>query len=264
MTKIIGHRGARGLWPENSLVGFRRVAGLGVDAVEFDVHRSDAGELLLLHDPLLERTTDGSGPVRALTPDGRKGLRLNDSSETIPTLREVLDVLAVAAPELHVEIKNDETGQPYPGLVAAVLAEIDRLALRPRCHLASFDPVVLDQCRQAAPDVARLISVDAGWLERHGGLGHFLDLAEELADLVAVHHRILDEHWAPICSRVPLPRLCVWTVDDVDEIRRWCDRGVGYLTSDRPDLAVQIRAGGTGGPKPAAPRPAGRLGSSTS
>ena len=68
MTLITGHRGARNLWPENSLQGFRNVLELGVDAVEFDVHVTDAGELLVIHDATLERTTDGHGAVRALTP----------------------------------------------------------------------------------------------------------------------------------------------------------------------------------------------------
>ena len=244
MTKITGHRGARGLWPENSLEGFDRVADLSVDAVEFDVHRSDAGELLVLHDPWLERTTDGSGPVRTLTPDSRRQLRLTDSSETIPTLAEVLDVLAAAPAELHVEIKNDESGRPYPGLVADVLTELDRLALRPRCHLASFDPTVLAECRQIAPDVARLISVDATWLGEHGGLEPFLDRATALVDIVAIHHRLLDEHWTAVTHRLPLDRLCVWTVNDPEEMARWFARGVGHLTTDRPDLAVRVRAAG--------------------
>ena len=64
MTKITGHRGARNLWPENSMTGFRNVLDLGVDAIEFDVHLTDAGELVVIHDATLDRTTDRTGPVR--------------------------------------------------------------------------------------------------------------------------------------------------------------------------------------------------------
>jgi glycerophosphoryl diester phosphodiesterase len=240
-TQITGHRGARGLWPENSLEGFGRVGALGVDAVEFDVHRTDAGELVVLHDPWLERTTDGSGPVRALTPERRRQLRLASSAEMIPTLAEVLDVLAGEAAALHVELKNDETGAPYPGLVADVLAEIDRRDLRSRCHLASFDVTVLAACRQAAPDVGRLVSVDASWLERQGGLHRFLDVVDDLAEIVALHHAVLSEQWSTITRRIARERLCVWTVNDADEISDWYARGVGHLTSDRPDLALRLR-----------------------
>ncbi|HYI56829.1 MAG TPA: glycerophosphodiester phosphodiesterase family protein [Microlunatus sp.] len=247
-TRVTGHRGARGLWPENSLEGFRQVTALDVDAVEFDVHRSDAGELLVLHDPLVERTTDGSGPVRRLTPDDRRRLRLRSSSETVPTLAEVLEVLTTSTADLHVEIKNDETGSPYPGLVAEVVAELDRRDLRARCHLASFDLAVLDDCRRLAPDIRRLVSVDAAWLDRQGGPHCFLERAEELADVVAVHHAVLDEHWQSFTGRLPLDRICVWTVNDEDEIRAWFERGVGHLTTDRPDVALQVRDG-----RPASP-----------
>ena len=65
MTAIIGHRGARDIWPENSLTGFRGAAELGCDAIEFDVHLTDAGELVVIHDPTLERTTEGRGELRA-------------------------------------------------------------------------------------------------------------------------------------------------------------------------------------------------------
>jgi ABC-type molybdate transport system permease subunit len=60
---IIGHRGARNLWPENSLDGFRRTRALGIEGVEFDVHIARDGELVVIHDPTLERTTEGTGRV---------------------------------------------------------------------------------------------------------------------------------------------------------------------------------------------------------
>ncbi|MCC7274989.1 MAG: glycerophosphodiester phosphodiesterase, partial [Alphaproteobacteria bacterium] len=55
MVMIVGHRGARNLWPENSLAGFRRTAALGVEAVEFDVHGTRDGGIVVIHDPALER-----------------------------------------------------------------------------------------------------------------------------------------------------------------------------------------------------------------
>ena len=80
MTKITGHRGARNLWPENSLTGFRNVLALGVDAIEFDVHLTDAGELVVIHDATLDRTTDKTGPVRALSPAARTETHLQAST----------------------------------------------------------------------------------------------------------------------------------------------------------------------------------------
>ncbi|MDN3714450.1 glycerophosphodiester phosphodiesterase family protein [Paracoccus cavernae] len=70
MSRIMAHRGARNLWAENSMLGFRNILPHGFDAVEFDVHLTDAGEMVI-HDATLDRTTTGSGPVRALTPEAR-------------------------------------------------------------------------------------------------------------------------------------------------------------------------------------------------
>jgi glycerophosphoryl diester phosphodiesterase len=241
-TRITGHRGGRALWPENSLEGFGHVSSLGVDAVEFDVHLTDHGELLVVHDARLERTTDGAGPVRALSPRDRPLLRLQGCDETIPTLGQVLDILArEEGPALHVELKNDETGRPYPGLIEKVLTQIDGRGLRHRCHLASFDVTVLESCRRLAPDVPRLVSVDATWADRQEGLARFLERVDDLADIVAIHKSLLREQWEVVTGRIPAERLCVWTVNDPDQIRAWFDRDIGHLTSDRPDLALEIR-----------------------
>ena len=144
MTAINGHRGARNLWPENSLPGFRNALQLGCDAIEFDVHLTDAGELVVIHDPLLDRTTDGTGPVRALTPETRRRTLLKDSDTVVPTLGEVLEVLApVHGLGLHVEIKLDEAGLPYPGIAARVADALISHGLERRAHLTSFDAGIL-------------------------------------------------------------------------------------------------------------------------
>jgi len=242
MTLITGHRGARNLWPENSLQGFRNVLELGVDAVEFDVHLTDAGELVVIHDATLERTTEGQGPVRALTPEARLDVRLKDSDETIPTLSDVLAVLAAAdGLPLHVEIKSDETGTPYPGIVEKVAAELAAQGLADRSYLTSFDVSVLEECRRVAPDIARLVSVNAAWAEKQGGLKRFIEQVEGLVEIVAIHHELMEAEWDLISGLLPLHRLCVWTLNDEALIGKWLARGIGHLTSDSPDLALDLR-----------------------
>lgn len=243
MTLITGHRGARNLWPENSIEGFRNVLGLAVDAVEFDVHLTDAGELVVIHDATLDRTTDGQGPVRALTLDARSKVKLKDSDETIPTLSEVLTVLSDAEGiALHVEIKSDETGAPYPEIAAKVAAEIARFGLADRSLLTSFDITVLEDCRSHAPQIGRLVSVNAAWAEKQGGLEDFLGRVGDLVEIVAIHHELMEAQWPLITQTLPLERLCVWTLNDEALIRTWLERGIGHLTSDRPDLALSLRA----------------------
>ena len=114
MVRIIAHRGARNLWAENSLEGFRRTAALGVDAVELDLHLSSDGEIVVIHDPLLDRTTNGHGPVSGHSLEALRRLQLKDTlGETIPTLDEVLDVFAPTGLGLELEMKTDARGRPY-------------------------------------------------------------------------------------------------------------------------------------------------------
>lgn len=168
---------------------------------------------------------------------------LSELDETIPTLSEVLSVLAAAdGLPLHVEIKSDETGTPYPGIVEKVAAELAAQGLADRSYLTSFDVSVLEGCRRVAPDVARLVSVNAAWAERQGGLNRFIEQAEDLVEIVAIHHELMEAEWDLITSLLPLHRLCVWTLNDEALIGKWLERGIGHLTSDSPDLALDLRA----------------------
>jgi len=242
MTLINGHRGARNLWPENSLTGFRNALGLGVDGIEFDVHLTRAGELVVIHDATLERTAEGSGAVQALSPEARKATKLRGTDEAVPTLAEVLDILAPATGiDLHVEIKIDETGAPYPGIAARVAAELVRFGIEERSYLTSFDTSVLEDCRRHAPQVSRLVSVNAAWAEKQGGLTAFLDRVEGLAELVAIHQDLMEAEWELIRSHLPLERLCVWTVNEEAAMRHWLSRSIGSLTTDSPNLALTLR-----------------------
>src|SRR6478672_6613311 len=116
-VSIVGHRGARNLWPENSLDGFERARGLGIEGVEFDVHIACDGELVVIHDPTLDRTTEGQGPVADRTAAELAAIRLRDGGGAgVPTLDQVLEVFAGSGIELHMEIKTDIAGHRYRGL----------------------------------------------------------------------------------------------------------------------------------------------------
>ena len=159
--RIIGHRGARNIWAENSLSGFRNVCGLGVDAVELDVHLSSDGEIMVIHDPLLDRTTDHKGPVGRMSREALGKVRLDDTlGETIPTLPEVLDVFGPTGIELEIEMKMDAFGNPYPGLLDKVIALVEARSMASRVVLTCFVPEVIEEIRAKAPGMRRLASVD--------------------------------------------------------------------------------------------------------
>src|SRR4030095_14844518 len=144
MVLIIGHRGARNLWPENSLEGFRRTRDLGVDAVEFDVHLARDGELVVIHDPSLERTTEGTGPVADRTATELAAMG-------VPGLEAVLDVYTGTSIELHIEIKTDALGRPYEGLEKRLLDVISRRKLEQQAIVTSFVPEILEAVRRVSP-----------------------------------------------------------------------------------------------------------------
>ncbi|WP_062763176.1 glycerophosphodiester phosphodiesterase family protein [Falsirhodobacter sp. alg1] len=245
MTHILSHRGARDLWAENSALGFKRTAALGVDAVEFDLHLTDDGQILVIHDATLDRSTSGSGPVSALTGNDRSHLRLigpgGKIDEGIPTFDEVLEILGPHNNmKLFVELKAGAGGRPYPALPRLAAEALARRGLADRAVLTSFDISVLQACRDVAPDIPRLLSVDTQWAEHQSGLDAVMDSAEGLATYLAVEDRLFEAQFDRITARWPLDRLCVWTVNDPTRIRMWLERKPGYLTTDNPILATEI------------------------
>lgn len=114
---IIGHRGASGYEPENTLASFKKALKLGVDMIELDVYVIETGELVVIHDEKVDRTTDGTGYVEEYTYDQLRTLDAG-RGQKVPTLSEVLDVIKHKVP-ITIELKGEGTAQP----VAAVIRE---------------------------------------------------------------------------------------------------------------------------------------------
>lgn len=243
MVLVIGHRGARNLWPENSLDGFVRTRDLGVDGVEFDVHLARDGEMVVIHDPSLERTTEGAGAVADRT--GRELARTplrEGGGAGVPGLAAVLDIFAGSSIELHIEIKTDALGRPYEGLERRLLTLIDRLRLQERVILTSFVPEILETVRRLSPRQRVLASLDRRSAEIMGGLPAALDRFAAIGDcLVAVEKGLLMDSYALCLHRLGGVRLGAWVTNDADEISTWLARPIRQITTDRPDIALAQR-----------------------
>lgn len=241
--RIIGHRGARNIWAENSLSGFRNLCGLKVDAVELDVHHSSDGEIMVIHDPLLDRTTDHKGPVGKLSREALRKVRLNDTlGETIPTLPAVLDVFGPTGIELEIEMKMDAFGNPYPGLLEKVIALVDARGLSSRVVLTCFVPEMIEEIRAKAPHLRRLASVDRRSCEAYGGVDRTLARFVDLGCIVAVEQSLLRLALDRALGIVGRERLGVWVPNTVRDIEHWLGQPVAQITSDRPDLVLQLAA----------------------
>lgn len=240
---IVGHRGARNLWPENSLDGFRRIRALGIDAVEFDIHLARDGELVVIHDPTLERTTEGTGAVadRSAAELATTKLR-NGNGEGVPRLASVLEVFAGSGMELHIEIKTDVLGRPYPNLESRVLDLLERRGMRGDAVLTCFVPRVLESVRRLSPDQRILASVDRRSAEMLDGLELALDrLAAIEGCMVAVEKGLLAQSFDLCLHRLGPDRLGVWVPNEPAELASWFSRPLRQITTDRPDIALQQR-----------------------
>jgi glycerophosphoryl diester phosphodiesterase len=142
MTQIWAHRGARAEAPENTLPAFELALAQGADGVEFDVQLTADGNVVVIHDETVGRTTDGTGPVVGFTLAELQGLDAaagfpGYAGVQIPTLADTLALLAPTGLTLNIELKNSE--EDYPGLEEKVLAAVAAHRIADRVVLSSFN-----------------------------------------------------------------------------------------------------------------------------
>jgi glycerophosphoryl diester phosphodiesterase len=242
---VAAHRGGALLWPENSLTAFRGALGLGVDLVELDVHQTLDGEVVVLHDPTLDRTTTGQGPLATRPWTDLAGITLRGTAgEPLPRLHEVLALVRPTPVGVLLEIKADASRAPYPGLEARVLDAVRAAGLLGRTTVMAFDWGVLERLRRLSPEVRLTGLLSRRGAERVGGVPA---AAARVAALggndLGIEHTLLDAA-AVAAARAAGLTVGVWTVNEEAEIRRALGAGVDYVTTDRPDLALRLRGAG--------------------
>jgi glycerophosphoryl diester phosphodiesterase len=239
-ARIIAHRGASGAAPENTLAAFRAAVALGADGVEFDVQSSRDGVPVVIHDPTLERTTNGRGPVGAATAAELGALEAGAwfsppvAGERVPTLAAVLALLAPTRLELHLELKTARIA--YPGLVPAVVRDVRAAGMSARVTLSSFNHHSLLEARRLAPEIACAALLYEALLEpwryaqQHG--------------LQALHpqHATVDAVLVSAAHAAGLP-VRPYTVDEPQEARRLLELGVDGLITNDPVRLLRLRAG---------------------
>ena len=235
------HRGGAALWPENSLLAFGNALALGVDYLELDVHLSRDGEVMVIHDATLERTTTGSGPVRERTAAELGALRLKDrggavTAEPVPTLDQVVALAAAGKRQMLLEIKTDERRQRYPGIEEKVFAVLDRQGYTSLAIVMSFEGETWRRLRQLRPETrtGALYSprmLPASEIERE-----LQSLRQAGVGFVGLDQRLVSADVARQARRAGLT-LGVWTVNEREAIERFIGHGVGVVITDRPDLA---------------------------
>jgi len=245
-AQVAAHRGGALLWPENSLVAFRNALALGVGLLELDVHLTKDGEVVVIHDPTLERTTTATGAVGAIRLTDLAGARVRArdgaaTDEPVPTLAQVLDLLRPAFAELLLEIKVDAARQPYAGIEEKALALVSAKGLRERTVVMAFEPDTLRRVRALDAGLRTTMLVSRSRVERERATpATIVGWATEVgATSLGVDHRILDAALVTAARQAGL-RLAAWTVNAEPDIRRVLGHGVDIVISDRPDLALLL------------------------
>ncbi len=238
------HRGGALLWAENSLLAFRNALALGADFLELDVHLTRDGQVVVIHDATLERTTTGTGPVRERTLAELGAVRLKDRGgavleEGVPTLDQVVALAAAGKRQILLEIKTDDRHQRYPQIEEKVFAVLDRHRFTPATVVMAFEAATWRRLRQVRPDArvaalysARMLPAAAVTAElealRQAGVG-FVGLDQPLVNAEVAKQ-----------ARLAGLTLGVWTVNEREAIARFIDQGVGVVITDRPDLAREL------------------------
>jgi glycerophosphoryl diester phosphodiesterase len=227
----VGHRGARGYEPENTLRSFKTAMDLGADMIEFDVRTCRSGEVVVIHDECVDRTTDGKGKVADMTLAELKRLDAG-KGERIPTLEEVLD-LAQDRLKVDVELK----GQTSAAAVADILNKYVT-AGRLICSellVTSFEHgTLLAQFREASP------RVPTGLLFSEVPDNFALKAAEMGAQWVALYYKFTTREIVQEARGRGL-KILIWTVNGPEEIKLAGELGVDAIASDFPDRLIGLQ-----------------------
>jgi glycerophosphoryl diester phosphodiesterase len=248
-VEVIAHRGFSGAAPENTLAAFREAIRAGADRVELDVLLTLDGVPVVIHDPDLDRTTDGRGPVRQRTLaelralDAGRWFDPRFAGERIPTLEEALE-LCRGKVAVNVEIKGEAVAPGAPeeeeGVEARVVESLRRLGPGADAVVSSFEPLALRRVRRMAPELARESLFDP---ERQGGMGPVQVCAEVAARAFNCSREEVSPRWIDEAHRAGL-KLNVYTVDDPREMEALIALGVDGIFTNQPRLLREALARG--------------------
>jgi glycerophosphoryl diester phosphodiesterase len=243
---VVAHRGGAALAPENTLGAFANAIQLGgVDMVECDVHLSQDGELIVMHDPNVATTTNGNGMIADLPLADLKKLNAaakfpgGYAEQKIPTLGEVLDLVRGKV-GIQIEIKNAPGNGRYAGIEQKVIDAVNARGMLNDVIIISFDFGILKDVKQIEPRVKTGALVRADWFQTRSpeksvsdaiqqtGAEYFMPTASPVTQAIvdAAHARGI--------------KMGVWTVDAPSDMKRYAGFGIDAITTNRPDELKKV------------------------
>ncbi len=237
---IFAHRGASAHAPENTLAAFELALAQNADAIELDAKLTADGQVVVIHDPTVDRTTGSRGRVRDLSLVQLRSLEAGSSfsekyrGEKIPTLGEVFETVGKRI-FINVELTNYDA--PRDHLVETVCMLVKKFGLQKNVMFSSFFASNLSKASAYLPDVPR------GLLALHGFLGSWArSFGFAFGKYQALHPYLKDVTPQQVQRVHRLQRrIHVWTVNAAEDMRRLFNWGVDAIFTDDPQLAVQVR-----------------------
>ncbi|MBY0123524.1 glycerophosphodiester phosphodiesterase [Bacillus sp. S/N-304-OC-R1] len=237
-TLIFAHRGSKGTHPENTLSAFKEAVRLGVDGIELDVHLTKDGEVVVIHDETVDRTTNGNGKVQDFTLaelqklDAGSWFSKDFTGEKIPTLNEVLDLLKDTEIVLNVEIKNDVI--PYIGIEEKVLTIIDAYNYNNKTIISSFNHYCVKKVHQLNPSIEtailfmELLYEPWNYAKSLGASGLHVYVPVSFTDM------------SKESTKMGFP-VRVFTVNEEIQMNQLIDLKIDTIMTDYPEKALKLR-----------------------
>lgn len=248
---VIAHRGGLALSPENTIEAFKNADEMGVDAIELDIHSSKDGEIVIMHDDTIDRTTDGSGDIRDYTLSELKsfdaGYRWTDDGGVsypfrgkgiqIPTLSEAFSKIKSA--NIIVEIKQSE-----PSIIKPLCDLIRKYGLENKVIAASFSSDALLEFRRSFPEAAtsatKAEAVKFFILNMFHLAGFYKPPAVALQ--VPEYHegrKVINKRFVDSARKNNI-EVHAWTINELDDMRRMISLGVNAIVTDYPDRLLKL------------------------
>ncbi len=238
MTEIFAHRGASGYAPENTLEAFRLAMEQGADGMELDVHLTKDGEVVVIHDETLDRTSNGHGNVRDYTLEELKKFSFHNHMEKyqgvqIPTLKEVLNLVKNSCMKVNIELKTGIYW--YEGIEEKTMDIVKTMGMEDRVIYSSFNHYSIQKVLEQNSDAetAYLFSDVPLNMEKYAK-----DTGVKGLHPAVYHLKMADFLETYMKSGL---KVRVWTVNNKEDMKMFIDAGVDAIITNYPKVSVELR-----------------------
>jgi glycerophosphoryl diester phosphodiesterase len=238
---VIAHRGFSGIAPENTLTAFKKAIDVGADMIELDVLLSKDGELVVIHDKTVNRTTNGKGKVCDFTLNELKKLdaggwfKNHFTGEKIPSLEEVLD-LAKNKILLNIEIKKDayDPQNKKGGVEEKTVKLVEKYNMNSQVLVSSFNPLIVKRVKEFAPDISTAI------LYRYGINKKLIKVFNNLnVDAINPGKRFFTKKATVEVHQSDL-KINIYTINQKREMKKFIKMGVDGIITNYPDRLFEV------------------------